>query len=105
MVSGDELAAAARWHFEDAYRGVARRDKCSRADFRSGWDAAWQVIGQWLPTTQEREGRYLGDRIGGSCPVKCGDWGAWLPVGGAGVARRPRAGPARAGGRARPARA
>jgi hypothetical protein len=55
VVSNDELATLARWHFEAAYRSSARREKCSRADFRSGWDAAWQVIGQRLAGADRRE--------------------------------------------------
>ena len=41
-------ALLSRWHFEIAYRTARRREKCSRNDFRSGWDAAWLVIADWL---------------------------------------------------------
>lgn len=55
MRSRDELAMLACWQFDDTYRHAARRKKCSRADFRSGWDAAWLVIAHWLGAAEKDE--------------------------------------------------
>ena len=55
MRTRDEVALLSRWHFEGAYRTAQRRKKCSRNDFRSGWDAAWLVIADWLSDPERGE--------------------------------------------------